>query len=135
MVLYDTECGFCVWAMSGLLMWDHARRLRPIALQRPEASRLLADLQPAERMASWHLISPAGTRHSGGAAVAQVLRLLPGGRMPAAACGRFPILTEKAYQWVAERRSQLSRLISTTAKRKASRRVQEHIDDAAEVRA
>lgn len=128
-VLYDAECGFCTWVLSGLLRWDRALRLRPIALQRSEASDLLADLQSAERLASWHLISPAGARHSGGAAVVQVLRLLPGGRMPAAAFARFPRLTEKAYQSVAEHRSQLSRLIPVTAKRNARRRVQEHVDN------
>ena len=62
----------------------------PIALQRPEADDLLADLTPAERMASWHLISPTGVRRSGGAAVAPLLRLLPGGRVPAAAFGDSP---------------------------------------------
>jgi predicted DCC family thiol-disulfide oxidoreductase YuxK len=78
-------------------------------------------------MASWHLISPAGARYSGGAAVAQVLRLLPSGRIPAAAFTLFPGLTEKAYRWVADHRSQLSRLIPTAAKRNARRRVQGHI--------
>jgi len=128
-VLYDAQCGFCAWVLSGLLRWDRARRLRPIALQHSEAGQLLADIQPAERIASWHLISPAGTRHSGGAALAQVLRLLPGGQTPARAFARFPRLTEKAYQWVAEHRSQLSRLLPTTTKRNARRRVQEHLDD------
>jgi predicted DCC family thiol-disulfide oxidoreductase YuxK len=126
-VLYDAECGFCAWVLSGLLTWDRARRLRPTALQGPEASRLLADVQPAERMASWHLISPLGARYSGGAAVAQVLRLLPGGRILAAAFTRFPRLTQMAYRWVAEHRSQLSRLIPTTAKRNARRHVQQHV--------
>ncbi len=130
-VLYDAECGFCAWVLSGLLTWDRARRrLRPTALQCSEASRLLADLQPAERMASWHLISPVGARHSGGAAVVQVLRLLPGGQMPAATFARFPRLTEVAYGWVAEHRTQLSRLIPATAKRNARRHVQEHVDRA-----
>jgi predicted DCC family thiol-disulfide oxidoreductase YuxK len=101
-----------------------------MALQRFEASHLLADVQPAERMASWHLISPAGALHSGGAAVVQALRLLPGGRMPAVVFARFPRFTERAYRWVAEHRSQLSPLIPTTAKGNASRRVQEHIGDA-----
>ncbi len=127
-VLYDAECGLCAWVLSGLLTWDRARRLRPTALQCSEASRLLADVQPAERMASWHLISPVGARYSGGAAVVQVLRLLPGGRTPAAAFARFPRLTEKAYRWVADHRSRLSRLIPTTAKRNARIRVQEHVD-------
>jgi predicted DCC family thiol-disulfide oxidoreductase YuxK len=112
------------------LTWDCAHRLRPIALQRPEASQLLADVPPAERMASWHLISPDGTRRSGGAALVPVLRLLPGGGIPAAVFARFPRLAEKAYKWVVEHRSQLSRLVPAKAKHKARRRIQERIDDA-----
>ena len=108
MVLYDADCDFCKWLLGGLLRRDHAGRLRPLALQAPEAGDLLADLAPAERMASWHLVSPTGARHSGGAAVAPLLRLLPGGRLPAAAFARFPRLTERGYRWVADHRSRLS---------------------------
>ena len=107
MVLYDADCGLCKWLLAGLLRRDRAVRLRPIALQRPEADDLLPDLAPAERMASWHLISPAGVRRSGGAAVASLLRLLPRGRVPAVAFARFPRLSERGYRWVAEHRSQL----------------------------
>lgn len=128
-VLYDAECDCCTWILSGLLVWDRARRLRPAALQSPEASRLLADLSSAERMASWHLISPAGVRDSGGAAGVQVLRLLPGGWMPAAALAHFPRVTERAYTLVAEHRSRLSRLVPMRAKRTARKRVQEHVAD------
>lgn len=101
-----------------------------MALQGSEAGRLLADVQPAERMASWHLISPAGVRHSGGAAGVQVLRMLPGGRWPAAALARFPRLTEKAYRSVAGHRSQLSRLVPGRAKRNARIRVHGRARDA-----
>jgi predicted DCC family thiol-disulfide oxidoreductase YuxK len=110
-VIYDDGCAFCLRLLSVLLRWDRAGRLHPVALQRSEADRLLPDLTPAERMASWHLISPAGERHSGGSAVAEILRLLPGGRLPAAGCARFPRLTDRAYRWVAEHRSLLSRWI------------------------
>ena len=125
MVLYDADCGFCKWLLAGLLRWDRAERLRPLALQRPGADELLLDLGPAERMASWHLISPTGTRRSGGAAVAPLLRLLPRGRVPAAAFARFPKLTERGYRWVAEHRSQLSRWVPTSFKRHASERVRQ----------
>jgi predicted DCC family thiol-disulfide oxidoreductase YuxK len=124
-ILYDAECGFCQWLLAGLLRWDRARRLRPIALQRPEADELLADLTPAERIASWHLISPIGERRSGGAALAPVLRLLPHGGVPAAACSRLPNLTERAYGWVAAHRPQLSGLIPSSLKRRAAERVGE----------
>jgi predicted DCC family thiol-disulfide oxidoreductase YuxK len=125
-VLYDADCDFCTWVLSWLLVWDRARRLEPIALQSAEASHLLADLSSAERMASVHLIAPAGTRRSGGAAFVQLLRLVPGGRIPAAGFASFPKLTEKAYRLVAEHRSALSKLIPMAAKCKARRYVQEY---------
>ena len=88
-VLYDADCGLCKWLLSGLLRCDRAKRLRPISLQGSEAEELLGELTPAERMAAWHLISPAGDRLSGGAALAPLLRLLPAGRLPAAGPDRF----------------------------------------------
>jgi predicted DCC family thiol-disulfide oxidoreductase YuxK len=114
-VLYDADCGFCAWLLSLLLKWDSARRLQPLALQRPEAEELLGELTPDERMASWHLISPTGERHSGGAAVPVLLRVLPGGRAPAASLSRIPRPIDRAYTWVAEHRSQLSRVVPSAA--------------------
>ena len=125
-VLYDADCDFCTWLLSALLRWDQAGRLHPIALQRSEADDLLRELAPAERMASWHLVSPTGERTSGGAAVPLLLRALPGGRLPAACCERFPGLTERGYRWVAEHRSQLSRLLAASAEQRARQRIHEH---------
>lgn len=119
-VLYDADCGFCKWLLAILLRWDRTAHLRPIALQRPEADDLLGELEPAERTASWHLISPTGIRHSGGAALPPLLRLLAGGQLPAAAFARFPGLTDRGYRWVTEHRSQLSRLVPTRAKQRAN---------------
>ena len=82
-------------------------------------------LPPGERMASWHLISPGGARRSGGAAVPALLRLLPGGRVPAAVLARFPGLTERGYRWVAEHRSGLSWWVPKSSKRRASERVRQ----------
>jgi predicted DCC family thiol-disulfide oxidoreductase YuxK len=122
-VLYDGDCGFCKWLLAGLLVWDRAVRLRPIALQRPEAADLLADLPLAERMASWHLVSPTGARYSGGVAVSELLGLLPHGHAPAAAVARFPGLTERGYRWVATHRTRLSKAVPRAAKRRAAERV------------
>jgi predicted DCC family thiol-disulfide oxidoreductase YuxK len=119
-VLYDADCGLCVWLLSGLLRFDRDIRLHPIALQRSEADDLLADLAHAERMASWHLIAPSGARSSAGAALAPLLRLLARGRVLAVAVERSPRLTERGYRWVAEHRSQLSRLVPRGAKQRAS---------------
>ena len=118
-VLYDGDCGLCKWLLCGLLAWDRPRRLHPLALQRPESEELLAELTAQERMASWHLISPEGGRQSGGAALAPLLRLLPCGRFPAAAFARLPTPTDRSYRWVAEHRSQLSRLVPTPVKQRA----------------
>ena len=120
LVLYDAECGFCRRSLSVLLRWDRGGHLRPVALHDPAAEGLLGDMAPDERMASWHLIGPDGRRWSAGAALVPLLRLLPGGRAPAAVFARFPRLTDRGYRWVAGHRSQLSRLLGN--RRERSRR-------------
>jgi predicted DCC family thiol-disulfide oxidoreductase YuxK len=125
LVLYDGDCGLCKWLLAGLLRFDRAGRLRPIALQRPEADVLLADLDPVERMASMHVVSPDGTRMSAGAALPQLLRLLKCGRLPAAVCERFPRLTSAAYQWVATHRIGISRFVPGGLKKRAAEQVEE----------
>jgi predicted DCC family thiol-disulfide oxidoreductase YuxK len=124
-VLYDADCGFCKWLLSALLRWDRAARLYPIALQRSEADELLEELTPAERIASWHLISPTGERRSGGAALPPLLRALPAGGLPAAGFARFPRLTDRGYRWVAEHRSQLSKLVPSGTQQRASERIRQ----------
>jgi predicted DCC family thiol-disulfide oxidoreductase YuxK len=131
LVLYDAECGICRTLLALLLSWDRRDLLRPVPLQDPEAQVLLADLEPGERMASWHLISPLGRTGSGppsmpapasqrwsaGEALPRLLRLLPGGPVPALAFGRFPAVTERGYRWVADHRSALYRLLPEHLKR------------------
>jgi predicted DCC family thiol-disulfide oxidoreductase YuxK len=119
-VLYDPDCGFCRTALAVILGADRARRLRPLALGTEEADRLLADLTPEQRDASWHLVSPDSRRESAGAAGAPLLRLLPGGALPAAVLARAPQRTQRTYEWVADHRSTLSRWIPSSAKRRAT---------------
>ena len=123
-MLYDADCGLCKWLLSGLLRWDRSSRLRPIALQRPEAAELLNDLAPAEQMESWHLISPSGQRFSGGEAVPKLVRLLPAGALPAAVFALSPHATDRGYRWIANHRSVLSRFVRSSSKARASRFVQ-----------
>lgn len=120
MVLYDAECGFCKWVLAVLLRWDRPSLLRPVALQDAAADALLADLAHEERMASWHLVSPDGRRTSAGRALAPLLRLLPFGVLPAEAAERLPGATERAYRFLAEHRSELSRWVPDASKRRAS---------------
>ncbi len=124
-VVYDGDCGLCKWLLALLLRWDRDERLRPLALALPEADELLADLAPEQRSASWHLISPAGARTSAGEALAPLLSLLPGGRVPAAAFASLPRQTQAGYAFIAEHRSGLSKLLPARAKRRAGELVRE----------
>jgi predicted DCC family thiol-disulfide oxidoreductase YuxK len=119
-VIYDGDCGLCKTLLALLLAADTHRRLRPLALHTSEADRLLADLTPAQRDASWHLVDPTGHRESAGAASPPLLRLLPGGAAPAALLSIAPSATERAYRLVAGNRSVLGRLIPRAAKHRAS---------------
>ena len=62
-----------------------------------------------QRLASWHLATPDGRLHSGGAVFAPLLRLLPGGAPLALAASALPGLTERSYRWVADHRRLLAR--------------------------
>ncbi len=122
-VIYDADCGFCRWSLGLLLTLDRSCRLRPVALGTPQADALLHDLPEAERAASWHLVSPRGERSSAGAAAPPLLRLLGGGRLPAAVLASMPRLTERAYRLIADHRSSLGRAIPSAAKRRADARI------------
>ena len=79
-------------------------------------------------MASWHLVSDNGRVYSGGQAFAPLLRLLPGGELPARALDAVPALADLGYRAVAGRRSFFGRLIPASSKARA----QERIDAAAQ---
>jgi predicted DCC family thiol-disulfide oxidoreductase YuxK len=122
-VLYDSDCGFCRWSLGWVLRWDRHGRLRPIPLNSRTADALLKNMPDAERYASWHLVAPDGSRTSAGAAAPHLLRLLPGGRLPAAIAAAAPTTTQHAYAWIAAHRSTFSRLIPDQAKARADRTI------------
>jgi predicted DCC family thiol-disulfide oxidoreductase YuxK len=119
-VIYDGDCGLCRTLLALLLRADTRRRLRPVALDTPEADRLLHDLTDEQRHNSWHLVAPDGSRTSAGAAAPVLLALLPGGAVPAALLDRAPRATERGYRLVADNRSRLGPLIPETVKRRAT---------------
>jgi predicted DCC family thiol-disulfide oxidoreductase YuxK len=114
-LLYDDDCGFCRWIAATILRWDRRGSIRALRLQGPEAEALLARMDPAQRMASWHLATTDGAVRSGAAAVAPLARLLPGGRPIAYVAELFPGLTRLAYGFVARHRGTLGRLIGARA--------------------
>jgi predicted DCC family thiol-disulfide oxidoreductase YuxK len=110
-ILYDADCGFCRWSLSRFLAWDRHGRLRPVALQDPDADALLPDMSEEQRMGSWHLVVD-GRVYSAGAAFPPLFRLLPGGRPFAALTAAFPGTTERLYRWVSRNRDRLGRRLS-----------------------
>src|SRR5262245_37762645 len=98
-LLFDSRCGFCRRSVSRILRWDRHGRLRPVALQDPEADVLLGTMDEDRKLASWHLVTEDGRVYSAGAALPPLLRLLPGGRPLAALAAAFPRLTERGYRY------------------------------------
>jgi predicted DCC family thiol-disulfide oxidoreductase YuxK len=122
-VLFDCDCGFCRWSVGRVLAWDRAGRLRPVAIQSDEGQRLLADLTPAQRLASAHAVDADGRRSSGGDAVAPIASVLPGGAPIAELARRVPALARLGYGAIAGRRSLLGKLVSDRAKARADERI------------
>jgi predicted DCC family thiol-disulfide oxidoreductase YuxK len=114
-VLYDDDCGFCKWSLDKVLAWDRRGRLRPVAIQSDEGQGLLAEVPEAERLDSWHLVTPSGQVRSAGDAAEPLARLLPGGRPIARLVATFPGTTERAYRFVAGHRDRLARLVGVDA--------------------
>jgi predicted DCC family thiol-disulfide oxidoreductase YuxK len=121
-LLYDEDCGFCKWSLDKILAWDRARRVRPVAIQSEEGSRLLAPIAPGDRLDSWHLALDDGRLFSAGAAAVPLARMLPGGRPLAVVFAAFPGATERAYELVSRHRSWLARLLRVDANCQVRRR-------------
>jgi predicted DCC family thiol-disulfide oxidoreductase YuxK len=124
-LLYDSDCGFCRWALGKVLAWDRRGAVRPAKLTSEEADRLLGDMPAERRMSSWHLVDADGAVHSAGAGFPPLLRLLPGGSPLAGLAARAPRATERAYRFVAGNRSLWGKLVTDGAKRRADLRIQE----------
>lgn len=131
-VLYDRDCGFCRWSLAPLLAWDTGRRLRPVALQDPEADALLGNMEADRKYASAHLVTEDRRVYSGGAAVAPLLRLLPGGQPLAAIAALVPGQLRVGYDWIARHRSLFGRPLPAFAKDRATRRIDRHAAEMAE---
>jgi predicted DCC family thiol-disulfide oxidoreductase YuxK len=108
-LLYDLDCGFCRWVLARVMRWDRRGLVRPVPLQDPAADELLGGMSEERKMSSWHVVSAAGTVHSGGSAVAPLVELLPGGRPLAALARRYPRAAERLYRWTADNRGPLGR--------------------------
>jgi predicted DCC family thiol-disulfide oxidoreductase YuxK len=114
-VLYDEACGFCRWSAAKLRTWDRRGLLGFEPLGSDAAGAILHDLDPETRLDSWHLATSDGRVYSRGAAVPELLRRLPGGRVPAAAARLMPGTTDRTYRILAANRGRLGQLIGVRA--------------------
>ncbi len=120
-MLFDADCGFCRWAMAWALRLDRRALLVAVPIQSELGGELLADLSPSERLSAAHVVEEDGRRGSAGAAAAAVLAALAPARPLARLARRSPPRTALLYAAVAGQRSQLSRLVSAGARRRADR--------------
>jgi predicted DCC family thiol-disulfide oxidoreductase YuxK len=118
-VLYDADCGFCRWATAWAVRRDHHHALVAVPIQSPLGSELLVDVVPSERLRSAHVVRDDGCRRSGGAAVADVLSVLPPMRVPGRLARSLPRTTALLYGVVAARRKSFGRLVGKEARRRA----------------
>lgn len=113
-ILYDDDCSFCRWLLAKILAWDRRARLRPVALQDPEADVLLREMPDGRKMDSWHLV--IGSRiYSAGAAIAPLAKLLPLGGPVAMFAEYLPGVAEWLYRLVADNRDRLGARIGPGA--------------------
>lgn len=115
LVLYDEDCGFCRWSADRFRMWDRNGRLAFGSIQAADRAGRLDAIPPELRYGSWHLITPDDRIWSSGAAVAPMMRRLPGGRTLAAIADTFPGTTEHAYRFVARHRRRLGAILGQQA--------------------
>jgi predicted DCC family thiol-disulfide oxidoreductase YuxK len=118
-VLYDGECGFCRWTIAWALARDEGHLLVVAPIQSGAGARLLADIPPAERLRSVHVVYDDERRESGGSAAREVLKLLPSARPLAWLADRAPRWADRVYGFVAEHRRRFSQLVPDRAKRRA----------------
>ena len=119
-LVYDLDCGFCRFLLGLVLRWDRAGLVRPLPLQDARSDELLGGMAEGPKMRSWHLVAGSGVVYSGGAGVAPLMDLLPGGRPLAALARRFPRATERIYRFGADNRGLFGRALPRRLTRPAN---------------
>jgi predicted DCC family thiol-disulfide oxidoreductase YuxK len=122
-VFYDHDCGFCRWTLGLMLAWDRGHRLWPAPIEGPVGDRWLAGMPAAERAASWHIVEAGGVVSSAGRGIPAILEYVRGGPGLARLLRLAPAAVERAYWFVAGRRSRISRFVPRGWVRSATARV------------
>jgi predicted DCC family thiol-disulfide oxidoreductase YuxK len=114
-LLYDDDCGFCRWFADRIRRWDRAGALTFTSIQGAQGQELLRSVPPELRLATMHVVSPDGRVWSGGEAVRELLRILPGGSLPAGLAGAFPETTDRLYRLLVRHRTTFGRWLGEDA--------------------
>lgn len=121
LVLYDGDCGFCIWTVGGFLRLARRGSLRTRPIQ--DSLHLLPGLDPDTALRSFHVVTADGDVASAGAGLARLCRHVPLLRPVGAVLGRIPGLSEWLYRQVAGRRGTFARGIPERSGRRARRAV------------
>jgi predicted DCC family thiol-disulfide oxidoreductase YuxK len=112
-LFYDGDCRFCRASARVVAALDGKHSIAILPFDDPAAEPLLAAVPEARRGGSMHLVQPDGWVLSGGDALIELSRLLPGGEILASAAWRNDLLRKafaSGYRFVAEHRAQFSHL-------------------------
>jgi predicted DCC family thiol-disulfide oxidoreductase YuxK len=107
-LLYDGDCRFCRFAARAIARLDRRRILAVLPFDDPEAQPQLSAIPEAERRTTWHLVRDGG-RVSGGAALAELVGVLPATRPFAPMLRRLPL--GAIYEFVSRQRGRLGRVV------------------------
>lgn len=118
-VLYDERCALCARLTTRVRSVESVL-VEPIGSER--GAELLADLPPAERYASVHVVDGEGRRRSGSEALPPLLRRVRGGGLFAWLVERFPRAAAWGYELVSRHREGLARVLRLDQARAVSRR-------------
>lgn len=108
-VLYDGDCRMCTRLARLLRRLDRGGTLEVVAGQDVPIERRFPWITRSALAEALHLVQPGGETIAGATAVAEIVRLLPGGALPAWVL-RLPgvrSLADVAYRWVARNRHAL----------------------------
>jgi predicted DCC family thiol-disulfide oxidoreductase YuxK len=119
-VLYDRDCGFCRWTLAQILRWDRDKRLRPLPIQSEEGQRMLAGVPEAERLESWHLVTPDGEVRSAAEGFPGLFSRLPAGAPVAWLTGLLQGPSSAGYRLIVANRTRLGRRISQDRRDRAT---------------
>lgn len=110
-LFYDGDCRFCRASARIVAALDRKRSMAMLPFDDPAAAALLASVPAERRGSSMHLVQPDGWVLSGGDALIELSRVLPGGDVLASAAWRNEALRSafaSGYRFVADHRGRFS---------------------------